>query len=197
MSTILNILTNSKLTGKESPEFFDNIKEAIKLLPIERASFWYKDNLIKEEGDWSYVIEHEDKKEEVEFNVSFDGPYCYFPTLYKNVGVISTIYRYSQLYTVYKNGWHENFRKDIYGIIKAIGGSEIIYVADNACDKLNYYLASAWENVPFEEIKIQMIKEIGQPVTDYSKLDFNKLDYRKINEFFFDDFNDLKLSEKQ
>lgn len=190
MSTILHILTNSKLNGNESPEFFDNIKEKLRALPLERASYWYKGKLVKEVGDWSYEIEYEDKKEETQFNVSFDGPYSYFPTLYTNVGVISTIYRYSQLYEVYKNGWHKSFRKDIHGIIKAIGGSEIIFVADNACDKLNGYLAMAWENVPFEDIKNQMIKEMGAPVTDYSKLDFDKLNYRKITEFVFDDFKD-------
>ncbi|MFV0505772.1 MAG: hypothetical protein ACK5L5_03540 [Bacteroidales bacterium] len=40
-----------------------------------------------------------------------------------------------------------------------------------------------------------MIKEFGQPATDYSKLDSDKLDYDEITEFILDDFADLKKQE--
>lgn len=51
--------------------------------------------------------------------------------------------------------------------MKIIGGTEVIYLADNACDKLSTYLeCMAWENVPYEDIKEKMLQEFGQPLTD-------------------------------
>ena len=46
-----------------------------------------------------------------------------------------------------------------------------------------------------QEIKEKMIREMGEPITDYSKLDFDSLSYSSINEFFLDDFHDLKTNE--
>ena len=74
-----------------------------------------------------------------------------------------------------------------------MGGSEIIYVGDNACDKLSGYLEGmAFNNISYEEIKEKMIKEMGQPVKQYDQLDYHKLSYKNINKFFLDDFSDLK-----
>lgn len=43
--------------------------------------------------------------------------------------------------------------------------------------------------------KEKMIKELGSPVTDYSKLEYEKLSYWNINEFFLDDFSNLKTKK--
>lgn len=107
------------------------------------------------------------------------------------------IYKYRLLYEIYEFDWFASFRNDLYNIVKIIGGTEVIYLADNACDKLSRYLeCMAWENFPYEEIKQKMIQEFGHPVTDYSKLNYDTLTYRKIEEFFLDDFSDLKQNEK-
>ncbi|MDX2190323.1 MAG: hypothetical protein SFY32_10695, partial [Bacteroidota bacterium] len=145
----------------------------------------------KETGDWSYRI-HYDKSDP--FNVDYEGPFHIQPQLFSDIGILSTIYKYRLLYEIYEFDWFDSFRLDIFNIIKIIGGTEVIYLADNSCDKLGFYFeCMALENVPYEEIKKQMIIELGQPVTNYSKLNFDSLNYRNITEFFLDDFADLKL----
>lgn len=196
MATSLYLITNSKLTVKEIQKDLDRIVNELNELQMDTTSCINANNeIIKEYGSWKYEIEQEE--EDYPFNVDFSGPYHIQPILYSNIGVIYTIYRYRLLYEIYSFDWFASFRKDLYNIVKIIGGTEVIYLADNACDKLSTYLeCMAWENVPYYEIKEKMLQEFGQPVTDYSKLNFNTLTYSKIEEFFLDDFNDIKTDEK-
>lgn len=195
MATDLYLITNSKLTGKETQKDWGKIVSELDQLQIDTTSYINANNeIIKTYGSWSYEIELEE--EDYPFNVDFNGPFSIQPTLYSNIGVIYTIYKYSFLYKAYSNYWFTSFRKNLYKIVKIIGGTEVIYLADNGCDKLSTYLQSmAWENVPYNEIKEKMLKELGKPVRDYSKLNYDKLTYSKIKEFFLDDFNDMKSEQ--
>ncbi|NLA24193.1 MAG: hypothetical protein GX879_04425 [Bacteroidales bacterium] len=195
MATRLYLITNSKLTGKETKNDWERIVCKLSELPMDTTSYINaKYEIIKEYGSWSYEIELE--REAQPFNVNFGGPFHIQPNLHSNIGIIYTIYKYRFLYEIYNFDLFESFRNDLYNIVKIIKGTEVIYLADDVCDKLSTYLeCMAWENVPYEEIKQKMIQEFGQPVTDYSKLNFNKLNYKKITEFFLDDFSDLKLKD--
>jgi hypothetical protein len=189
MGTDLYAITNSKLTGKETKADWDRILDALKALKLETTSIVGVDEIIKEEGDWEYEIDPYDEF----FNVYYHGPFVNLPNLYSDIGVISSIYSYSSLYKLHELDWLDEWRKRLYDIVNIMGGSEIIYLADNGRNKLCKYLElMAWENVPYEEIKQKMIAEFGPPVTDYKSLDYTKLDYSNITEFFLDDFKDLK-----
>lgn len=196
MATSLYLITNSKLTGKETPKEWDRIVGELNQLQIDTTSYVnVKNEFIKEYGSWSYKIEKEE--ENLPFEVDFCGPFHIQPRLYSNIGVLYTIYSYTLLYQIYSFDWFESFRNDLYNIVKIIGGTEVIYLADNARDKLSTYLeCMAWNNVPYEVIKKKMLQEFGQPMTNYSKLNIKTFTYEKINEFFFDDFNDLKMKKK-
>jgi len=196
MATSLYLITNSKLTGKETQKDWDRIVHELTQLQMNTTSYINaKNEIIKEYGNWSYELELEE--EGIPIIVDFHGPFHIQPMLYSNIGVIYTIYKYRFLYEVYGSDWFESFRSDLYRIVKIIGGTEVIYLADNGCDKLATYLeCMAWEDLPYEEIKQKMLQEFGQPVTDYSKLNYDTLTYRKIDEFFLDDFSDLKMKEK-
>lgn len=195
MGTSLILITNSKLTGKETQKDWDRIVRELEQLQMDTTSYVNaKNEIIKEQGNWSFEIEEE---EDYPFNVNFGGPFPILPTLYSNIGLISTIYRYDLLYKIHSLDWFESFRNDLHNIVKIIGGTEVIYLADNACDKLSIILEGmVLENVPYEDIKAKMLQEFGQPVKDYSKLNYDKLSYQKIDEFFLDDFSDLKMKEK-
>ena len=195
MATSLYLITNSKLTGKETQKDWERIVGKLDQLKMDTTSYVNAQNeIVKEHGSWSYDIEHEE--EYLTFNVDFVGPFHIQPRLYSNIGVIYTIYKYSLLYEIYGCDWFGSFRNNLYNIVKIIGGTEVIYLADNTCDKLSTYLeCMAWENVPYEDIKEKMLHEFGQPLTDYSKLNYDTLTYAKIDEFFLDDFNDLKMKE--
>lgn len=194
MSTSLYILTNSKLKGDETSADFDNILSKLKELKLGKTSYvGSKGNLIQEIGDWSYEIEEDNEELEIIYNVSFNGPFSCTPNLYSNIGIIWTIYKYRLIYEIQEIYWFDEFRNEIFEIVKIMGGSEIIYVADNACDKLSGYLEGmAFNNISYDEIKELMIKEFGQPIKQYNQLDYHKLNYNNINEFFLDDFSDLK-----
>ena len=195
MATSLYLITNSKLTGKEIHKDWDRIVNQLEELKMDTTFYVNaKNEIIKQHGSWSYEIDPEDEADEdFPFNVYFTGPFHISPCLYSNIGVIYTIYKYDLLYKICNLEWFSSFRKDLYNIIKIIGGTEVIYLADNGCDKLGIYLERmAYDNVPYEEIKEKMLLEFGQPITDYSKLNYDTLTYKKIEEFFLDDFNDLK-----
>lgn len=196
MATSLLLITNSKLTGKETQKDWDRIVRELEQLQMDTTSYVNaKNEIIKEHGNWGFEIEEE---EDFPFNVNFDGPFPILPTLYSNIGLISTIYRYDLLYNIHSLDWFESFRNDLYNIVKIIGGTEVIYLADNACDKLSIFSEGmAVENVPYEDIKAKMLQEFGQPVKDYSELNYDTLTYQKIDEFFLDDFSDLKMKEKK
>ena len=194
MSTSLYIITNSKLKGDETSADFDNILSQLKELNLCKTFYEApKGQLIQEIGDWSYEIEEDNEELEIIYNVSFNGPFSCTPNLYSNIGIIWTIYKYRLIYETQEIYWFDEFRREVFEIVKIMGGSEIIYVADNACDKLSGYLEGmAFNNISYEEIKETMIKEMGQPVKQYEQLDYHKLSYKNINEFFLDDFSDLK-----
>ena len=195
MATSLYLITNSKLTGNETQSDWERIVNELRQLNMDTTSYLERGRWVKETGDWNYEIEEEDKN--YPFNVEFDGPFYIQPRLFSNIGIIYTIHKYSLLYTIYDSYELDSFRNDLYNIVKIIGGTEVIYLADNACDKLSGYLLMAEDyNIPYEDIKQKMIEEFGQPKTDYAKLDYNKLDYKKIDEFFCDDFSDLKVTNE-
>lgn len=196
MATSLYMITNAKLTGKETQKDWQRIVAELQNLQMDTISYFNADNeYIQQKGHWEYQIESEiDRK--LPFCVDFYGPYYITPRLYTNIGILDTIYRYELLYRIYNSDWFDEFRTDIYNIITIIGGTEVIYLADNACYKLATYLERmAWENVPYEDIKMKMIEELGAPVREYSQLNYDTLSYSNIKEFFLDDFRDLKNKE--
>ncbi len=198
MSTSLYAITNSKLTGKETVKDYELIVEKLKALKLGKTSHIEYTNIakgknktIKEKGDWNYQIE--EKNEYFPYSVSFQGPFDITPHLYNHICILHTIYRYSFIYETKTIKWFPKFRNELFQIVTIVGGTEVIWLADNSCDKVGGYLEGmAEEGEPYEKIKKKMIKEMGKPVTDYSLLNYDKLDYRNINEFFLDDFNDLK-----
>lgn len=195
MSTSLILITNSELTGKETTKDWEKILRELKALQMDTTTYVNANNeRIKESGDWEIHIDADILLDGLNpFRIDFIGPFHIMPSFYTQVGVIYTIYRYSLLYDIYALGWLESFRRDLYNIVTLMGGTEVIYLADNCCDKLGGYLElMVEENMPYATIKNEMMKELGPPVTDYAQLDPEKLDYRNINEFFLDDFYDLK-----
>ena len=199
MGTDLFILTNCKLRGNEPTDYFDDILRKLKDLKLKRTFHTNaQGERIQQHGDWTYRTEAAQPENDLPFRVEFEGPFSFEPVLYTNVGVVFSSYRYSALYKLYELNRLDSFRKELFGVITCIGGTEAVYVADNSCDKLSGYLENmAQENVPYEEIKSRMIGDLGEPVTDYSQLQSNLLNYRKITEFVFDDFANLQANKQK
>ncbi|MFZ4797118.1 MAG: hypothetical protein ACOYMA_06460 [Bacteroidia bacterium] len=191
MGTSLYLITNSKLTGNETQKDWDGILESLKNLNLETNSYLNEKNeTVKETGEWYYHIIDE---EEMPYHICFEGPFNFCPEFYRNIGIISTIYRYGLLYNIYYYDWFKSFRNELFNIVKIMGGTEVIYLPDSGSNNLVTYLESmAWENMPYELVKQKMMEELGPPVTDYSKLNIESLNFKNIPEFFLDDFADLK-----
>jgi hypothetical protein len=190
MSTSLFAITNSKLTGKETETDFDRILAELKSLNLKHPVSFVKGKWV-EDDEWEYGRDDYDDF----YSIHFNGPCCYFMDLYLNAGKIDSIYHYSDLYNFYDGKvsyYIDNFRKELFNIVKIMGGSEIIYLADNCCDKLHDYLSMLEDyNISYEEIKEKMIQELGNPIVDYKQLDIHHLNYGHITEFVLDDFSDL------
>ncbi|MFV0346577.1 MAG: hypothetical protein ACK5IQ_10085 [Bacteroidales bacterium] len=189
MGSSLCAITNSKLTGKETEEDWVIIMNKLIALDMKRAINF--DGSV-DNNDWEYYI-IDDKHSPV--RVEYDSPCPIDLSLSKSVGILSTIYRYYQIYEIYGYGWLDSFRQDLYNVVKIAGGTEIIYLPDSYVPQFAGYFDMAYDGEPYDLIKQKLIEEFGQPATDYSKLDSEKLDYDAITEFILDDFADLKKQE--
>lgn len=185
---ISNIQTSKEEVVKKKDRYLKQLKEKWKTV----------------KGDWKYgfrTIYNEEtgcEEEDVEIAelIYFESTFAFSVILYNNCLEIHTIYRYKLIYEEPKLGevgFFWNFRKEIFDIISIFGGTEIIYLADNSCDKLSHYLGNlVWEGVSYNEVKTKIIDSKIPIVSDYSKLDYEELSYSNIKEVVFDDFSDVK-----
>jgi len=115
--------------------------------------------------------------------------------------ILSSYHRYAYLY--YKNKdtfFEDDYPQDAfrlselaYRILRLFKGEEIIYLADNACDKLNtLLLAIEEEGKDYTEVKKIMEQSNTPIVRGYFDLDVKTLNDRNITEFIFDDLAYLK-----
>lgn len=126
--------------------------------------------------------------------IYFSSPTIFSIRVYENCLLLNTICKYSFLYCENKTEeyYFWEFRKNIFDIISIFGGTEIIYLADNACDKLSKYLeGEVLEGISYDAIKQDIIRENIPLVSDYYQLKYDELDYKNIKEIIFDNFNDL------
>lgn len=204
---ISNIQTSKEEVVKKKDWYLKQLK-ALNLNPVKNRKI-LNINPLKEEweiekGDWEYGFRtiyneetgYEEEDIETEELIYFESPFVFSVRLYTNCLEIHTIYRYKLIYEQPKLGevgFFWNFRKEIFDIISIFGGTEIIYLADNSCDKLSHYLGNlVWEGVSYNEVKTKIINSKIPIVSDYYKLNYEELSYSNIKEVVFDDFSDLK-----
>lgn len=193
MATDLYAISNITIPENISFKYLDKKIEELKALnwlPFTYPSIDKNGNETQKTAkpNWFYEINNEYGY----LQIDFSGGYSFYISLYPNIGVITTIYKYSLLYDIYNFDWFHNFRKELYDLVQLFNGTEVIFLADNGCDKLGtYFECMALENKPYAEIKQKMIQDLGQPITDYSQLDLDTLSYSNITEFFLDDFKDI------
>ncbi len=192
MSTTLYAITNTKLNLDCKNEQAKLILEKLEQLNFETTKYYDEQgDLVQEIGGWKYCFDDNNGEHE---ELELYGKYSIQPSLYPHCSLIHTIYRYSLIYQNYSLEWFTQFRNELYQTVKAIGGTEIIYLPDQRSDKLCKYFGMFFDNKTYEEIKSKMIDEFKLPVTDYKLLNYEKLEYVSINEFFLDDFSDLKTT---
>lgn len=160
----------------------------------------------KLKGSWSYEFPliYDDELDDLVPDESgeiiyFTGPFVFSMRVYNDCIEFISIYRYSFLYTSdkYPTGYLFQFRNEILQILEVFGAEkEIIYLADNGCDKLSEFLeCQIWEGVSYDKVKQNMIAT-GVPFTrNYHELDYDSLEYSNIKEYIYDDFEDI-LSAK-
>jgi len=208
MATDLYLISNITTSKEEVLTKKEFYVEELKKLKLEHTSVFRAGRYEKCEGDWEYELPNQyDEPEDLEQFpetiekelISFNSPFVFNIRVYENCLELTTIYRYRYLYEDEYRGsdmYEENlleFRKNILDIITIFGGTEIIYLADNGCDKLSDYLElMAWEGVAYNEIKQKMMLDNIPFVSDYNKLILNNLKYSNITEYVCDDFKDIK-----
>jgi hypothetical protein len=207
MATDLYLISNistTTATALAQKEFY--------LEELKKLNFWHlvdyrEGKYIDREGEWEYELPNQyDESEDLEQFpemidkelISFSGPFVFNIRVYENCLELTTIYKYRYLYEdAYRVPGVEDenfleFRKNVLAIISIFGGTEIIYLADNGCDKLGKYLElMAWEGVSYTEIKQKMLLDNIPFVNDYNTLKLENLRYSKITEYVFDDFKDI------
>ncbi|WP_282030572.1 hypothetical protein [Winogradskyella eximia] len=193
MSTNLYAISNITTPQNLSFQYLNEKTEALNAFNFSNTFLTYRDDNGKlitktDARPWYYETTNENGFLEIYFN----GGSPYDITLMPNLGYISFLLKYKELYGLHKSSHLTKFRKELYQIVNLFGGSEVIFLADNGCDKLSHYLElMAWENIPYQEIKELMIKDLGKPITDYALLNESKISYEHITEFVLDDFLDI------
>ena len=191
MGTSLCLLTNTSLEVHKTEKDWNGILKKLKGLNLEKnLRKNYQGTIVKEEGDWTYQVVPFDSEHGAINCIEFEGPFLVSVYLYPNAAELCTWRRYGFLYEMHQSDTFETFRITLFKVMQILGATEGFYVGD--VDKLESYFDLAIEKNSYSKIKSTFIDLLGPPVTDYGKLNKNTLDYNNINEFFLDDFNDLK-----
>jgi len=205
MSTSLRVISNLSLSKTEVLKNKDLLVEKLNSIgkTIPNSS------LIKNQKKWTYEITGfnndnlyllKDSSPYIEF-FDFSEISWFYISIYPECIILNSSLHYADLYRKFERDVFlelpfqyeelKAFRTEIYQLISVFGGSEIIYLADNDCNKLNNYLNKIEEGVGYDEIKEQMKNDGTTIVRKYDQLDSAKLDYRKITAYFFDDLVDV------
>ncbi|AMC11923.1 hypothetical protein Lupro_11885 [Lutibacter profundi] len=205
MSTSLFIISNIKTSKEEVELRKDEYLKKLKNLNLEHTSVLSADNtFVKSEGDWEYeypMIYNEKTDSQIldpdnPELIYFTSPFVFDVAIFEESLVLATIYKYRYLYEDSKINFIDNFnkfRKNIFDIISIFGGTEIIYLADNGCNKLSsYFELKVLEGVSYNQVKNEMLHDGTAIERDYMKLKIDTLSYGNITEYIFDDFSDFK-----
>ena len=200
MATDLYAISNINTSKEEVLKLKDVYLKKLKGLNLGHTSFITADTtFLKSEGDWEYEfpelydengsILEDNETEEI---IHFYSPFVFAVTVFPNCLIVSTIYKYRFLYEDEKPYFFERFRRNLFDIINIFGGTEIIYLADNACDKLGSYLeCEVWEGVSYNTVKKDMVSKKIPFVSAYDKTSSKAMSYSNITEIVFDDFKDI------
>ena len=183
MATDLHIISNFSSTKEDILKNKEVLLEKIKQLGFQNIEVPRYNPETKTErfeslkGKWEIELPYGD--EEYPAEVIYIGgpfPFCFY--FYESCLCISTIHRYSYLYCLNEYKGIEVSRRFIFKTIKTFGCTEIIYLADNGCDKLGDYLLKVEvEGYSYHQIKNEIEKSKISIISDYSKLDYNKLNW--------------------
>jgi hypothetical protein len=182
MATSLYAITNASLAGQNTPKYWDEIVDKLKALDWDRTFTPTGENGYKQDqGEWYYEVE--EKTEYNPYQIRFEGPYAITFDLMPNTCLIYTIYRYSLLYD--DAYFLDKFLAQLFEILELVGGTEIIFLADNACNKLCELLELSVLELEwtFEQVKESLTQQLGDPIMDLNMLQDKKLDYNNITEW--------------
>jgi hypothetical protein len=206
MSTSLFAIANHNLNMQDMNHAAMEALARLQKLKLERAKKYEGDRLVQVQGDWVYRVDMDDPySDEIllpsqlpDYSnyksvpyIDFYGPYCFFPEFFKECMLVSTIHKYGLIYENHSLDWFNNFRRELYSIVKIFGGTEVIYLADSQSFLAHYLEGGVYARESYSRLKEVLLREVGEPVTDFSKLDKSTFSYKK-REYFLDDFRDLK-----
>ncbi len=184
MGTSLIAICNSTVLEEINSASAELIFSKLKALNLERA---INSDGTLDQGNWEYnIYDFNDR-----LRIEFESGTRFAPVVYKNISEISTILRMYVIYDNFKLDWFQNFRKELFSIVQILGGTEIIYMADNGHPLDEIYDSVGENGVTYEDIKSMLFKQFGPPITDYLKLSLEGTD-KYPSEYFLDDFIDFK-----
>ncbi|HLP51251.1 MAG TPA: hypothetical protein VK154_10235 [Chitinophagales bacterium] len=141
-------------------------------------------------GGWRYRIDNDstdnDDKGYIPLpDIYFENDRSTFSlTFYPHCVEIGTGYRYWNIYKDQQPEWFNDFRRELRDIINLFGATEVIYLPDNA-----HFLEIYFDKVSglsYNQLKQIMQVELGDPVTDFAKLDV-----KLHRQYFLDTFSDM------
>ena len=183
MGISLSAITNVSLPPNHGKAYYDAVQQKLQALNLSTTYIDHNGKECIDDIPWHYYKELvwlESKKREEEVGIVFENPTWYTPTLYPEVGYIMSGHRYGFLFD---SSFYQRIRPEIEKLVKALGGTEVIWLSD--AETLWKYEELAYgAETSYEAIKALMLKELGPPITQYSALDPNN-----DNHYFLDRFD--------
>jgi len=190
MSTSLSAITNANITSLSGKKALNDLLKKLKALNMKHC--WDSETRAPETGEWTYRYMWYDQPLSTEYN----GPFAVIPNVFSKCTHIHTIYNYYWIYRNYDMFHFRNLRQEVFNMVQALGGTEIIWLSDQT-NVLWRYEEMVYENHSYQEIKAAIAQELGSPITNYRDMDYASLDYQNITCWVLDDFEDLKEGEDQ
>lgn len=159
MGTDLHAITNYELTGKETCKDWNLICSK-----LEKADLIFPDESYNEEPRWETDLGSNYEPGIVDYLVCFDHPYGFSIELYPECAIISSAYRYWVLKAEFYYG-AEVFQHNFQALASELGQNEIIYLGDNHTTETTTFLYSAMDGNSYQQIKQQLHKELGLPLS--------------------------------
>jgi len=193
MATNLYAISNINLSKNEILENRESYLDQLEKLQLTPISVFQPDEGMKPlEGNWSceFPTEMFDK-----FVLRYDGVFEFDIEVYEHCLLLISVYEYRLIYEL-KDAFNQNFRTTVYNIISIFGGTEVLYLADNGCDKLTCVLENqVQQGIGYYDVKEKLLEKGLQLKTNYFDLNIKDLNCSDTNEFMVDSFEMFKKEQ--
>lgn len=148
-----------------------------------------EEELSEDERIFEYDITYHAETRAIHINIS--TPYRVSVDIYPDAIVFSTSYSYSLLHQPGEAALWEQFREELYEVMRIFHCEEVIYLPGSATYPLAAYLGKTETGMAYDAVKVLMLAEQGEPVKELNETSRKRFEQDE-NTWYLDDFADIR-----